>query len=203
MSFPRVLIIDDHPLVSDGLQSLLSVEGIADTVNTFTSASAALTNGTPETADLALVDFGLPDMTGLQLISALRDSNPDLICVLMTGSPLTVSEREELAGFAGHFYHKGDPVEDLVEALRAPLPSPAADNAGSAERIAELTRRELELLALIGEGHELGEMANMLGISVGTARKHRENLMNKLDVRSSLRLMRLALQANITRPDAD
>ncbi|MBO6798477.1 response regulator transcription factor [Maricaulis sp.] len=203
MSFPRVLIIDDHPLVSDGLQSLLSVEGIADTVNTFTSASAALTNGTPETADLALVDFGLPDMTGLQLISALRDSNPDLICVLMTGSPLTVSEREELAGFAGHFYHKGDPVEDLVEALKAPLPSPAADNAGSAERIAELTRRELELLALIGEGHELGEMANMLGISVGTARKHRENLMNKLDVRSSLRLMRLALQANITRPDAD
>lgn len=203
MPFPRVLIVDDHPLVSSGLQSLLKVEGIADTVNTFTSAGAALTDGTPEAADLALVDFGLPDMTGLQLIAALRENNPDLICVLMTGSPLTTSERDELARFTGYFYHKGDPVEDLIEALRAPLPSPATEPFGSAERIAELTPRELELLALIGEGQELGEMAATLGISVGTARKHRENLMNKLDVRSSLRLMRLALQANITRPDAD
>ncbi|WP_170150293.1 response regulator transcription factor [Maricaulis maris] len=207
------LILDDHQIVIDGMARLLRDQGLVDHVLSRSSLAGLADDQAFDALSFAIIDVGLAGESGLDAVATLRSATPSLPCILMTGSPLDADERQRLQDHTGHFYHKQDPVEQLISVVRDVLDAnPTAGTATGPEspdidpdltppglgRIGQLTRRERDVLRQIGRGAGLTEIAARLGIARATVRKHRENIMDKLAVRSSARLVRIALQIGLS-----
>lgn len=207
-----VALADDHAIVREGLKLLLST--LDDVVVAGEAADGEslriLLRQTP--ADLVVLDLGMPGVTGLQFIRSLRDSFPRMKILVLTANlePRTVRAALD-AGADGYLTKHDDPAElaVAVDAIRQGKPYLAAalrfatDGRGVAEPNADtispipLTRRELQILALVAHGATARDMAERLGISPLTARKHRENLMRKLDLHSAAELTAYAVRLGL------
>lgn len=213
----RVLLADDHAIVREGLKMLLStIEGIAvvgeaadgDTVERLLKEIKT---------DLLILDLGMPGVGGFQFIRSIRNVWPDLKILIMTANLEPRSVRASIdAGADGYLTKSGDASELMaaIEAMRHDQPYVAEEvrfaidhqdrPAGpSAPRTAlaspaELTRREQQMLALIPHGVTTRDIAERLGISPLTARKHRENLMRKLDLHSGAELTAYAIRLGLS-----
>ena len=213
----RVLLADDHAIVREGLKMLLStIEGIAvvgeaadgDTVERLLKEIKT---------DLLILDLGMPGVGGFQFVRNIRTSWPGLKILIMTANLEPRSVRAAIdAGADGYLTKSGDARELMaaVEAMRLDQPYVAEEvrfaidqqdrPAGqSVLRTAlasptELTRREQQMLALIPHGITTRDIAERLGISPLTARKHRENLMRKLDLHSGAELTAYAIRLGLS-----
>jgi DNA-binding NarL/FixJ family response regulator len=203
---PIALIIDDHRIVADGVAQALQAQGLIAGSKILGGLAGLLPQTRFDAFDLAIIDFGLAGQTGLEAIAHLSRHAPELPCILMTGSALSESERSGMAGYTGLFFHKQDPVETLfdlvVQALgksprATPEPIRAAAQPPGLLAIDRLTSREREILRSLGRGQAIDTIASELCISPATVRKHRENMMSKLSVSSSARLVRIAVQAGL------
>lgn len=207
-----VALADDHAIVREGLKLLLST--LDDVVVVGEAADGESLRGLlrQDPADLVVLDLGMPGVTGLQFIRSLRDSFPRLKILVLTANlePRTVRAALD-AGVDGYLTKQDDPAElaIAVEAIRqgksylAAALRFAADGRAVAEPTADtispipLTRRELQILALVAHGATARDMAERLGISPLTARKHRENLMRKLDLHSAAELTAYAVRLGL------
>ena len=203
---PIALIIDDHRIVADGVAQALQAHGLIAGSEIFAGLSDLLSKTRFDAFDIAIIDFGLGGQTGLEAISHLRQHASNLPCILMTGSALSDDERSGMARHTGLFFHKQDPVEILVdmvaEALGKPRrskpdPAPVEVRQPGLLAVDRLTSREREILRSLGRGLAIDTIARELCISPATVRKHRENMMSKLAVSSSARLVRIAVQAGL------
>jgi DNA-binding NarL/FixJ family response regulator len=220
MSAIRVLIVDDHALVREGIRALLSrAEDIA-VIGEAGGGREAIALARTLSPDVILMDIAMPDLGGLEATIEIRKDRPDAKIIVLT----QYGDREYVhrflrAGTSGYLLkkaagadlvaairsvHRGGLVLDpeiARDALTAEAATPSAI-AGQDEPYERLTDREKQVLKLVAEGRSNKEVAQLLGISVKTAMSHREHVMDKLDVHSRTDLIRFALKCGVIRADA-
>ena len=198
----KVILADDHAIVREGLKLLLSTMEGVDVVGEAADAAAVLTQLAANDADLLVLDLGMPGIAGVQFIRDLRGAHAKLRILVLTANvePRMVTAALE-AGADGYLTKHGDAAEIglAIAAMRdgRPYISPATGAVSQSLSPIPLTRREREILALIANGTTTPEIAARLGISPLTARKHRENLMRKLNLHNAAELTAYAVRLGL------
>ena len=196
-----VFIVDDDLSFLRSVSRLLSAIGYS--VQAFESAQVFLDKLAPEMSGCVITDLQMPGMSGLKLQEALRKSANPLPIIFLTGQgdiPTTVSA---MRYGAEDFLTKRAPKEDLVAAVERALERGAQERQRR-ERLQDLRRRfdglskrELEVLARVVQGHMNKQIAADLNINLRTVKLHRTNLTRKLGVQSVAELTRLADEAEL------
>jgi DNA-binding NarL/FixJ family response regulator len=202
-----VLIADDHPVVRQGLQVLLSVQDDIDVVGEAADGEQAVAMAAELVPDVILLDLKLPGMDGVGVLRELRDSGlATRALVLTSASDRALVTLAMQAGAAGFLYKDVDP-DALVRALRsvhdgntllAPeaagslLRSPGA--ASAVRGIGALTGREREVLAQIADGRSNREIARRLRVSEKTVKTHVSSVLAKLGVADRTQAALLAVR---------
>src|ERR1700730_11827490 len=217
----RVLIVDDHPIVRQGLRRMVDTEAdlvVCDEVQTEREARAAIRAMVP---DVVIVDISLAQGDGLELVRDVHAQQPELpMLVLSMHDELIYAERLLAAGASGYIM-KQAASDQLLIALRQVLAggtylseslagnlgrSDAAVAGGvvSADPIDRLSNRELQVLTLLGRGMSSREAAEALGLSVETVETHRQSLKRKLNLATNAQLLQYAINwyASRSKPPA-
>ena len=183
----RVLIVDDHPVVRQGLARLLSQAGLNPVGEAATGEEGIRLAGelSPE---VVLWDLAMPG-GGLSAIERLRAAAPKARVLILTALDDPLLAREAARAGADGFLAKTCPPEELVEAVRA-----CARGERCFPGLPRLSPREEELLGLLATGISNRELASRLGISVKTVESHLENLKAKLGCKSTAELRARALR---------
>jgi DNA-binding NarL/FixJ family response regulator len=204
----RVLLIDDHALVRDGmrmhlgLQPELQVVGEADDGE---AALAWLTRADPDAMpELVITDIGMRGMGGIALASALHERYPELAVLILSMHDNLEYVRQAIRAGARGYVLKDAPAEELIAAIQAVLAGRVFYSARIARRMAEempasgpldaLTPREHDILGGIGRGLANKDIAANLGVSVRTVETHRLNLKRKLGIESRAGLVKYAVE---------
>lgn len=202
----RVLIIDDHPLVREGLAARISAQPDLEVCGAAGSAEEALSLIRSARPALVLVDLALQSSNGLDLIKEIRAHGPDpRILVVSAYEEVMFAERALRAGAEGYI-NKQELQSSVIEAIRTVLRgelfmSPAvtrrfADHALSREVTpgpSILTDRELQVFERIGRGRTTREIAGELRLSIHTIESHREKIRLKLGLRNGTELQQQAV----------
>ncbi|HWG65169.1 MAG TPA: response regulator transcription factor [Streptosporangiaceae bacterium] len=191
----RVLIVDDHPVVRQGLRTLLEVADGIEVVGEADSGGSAVGAAAALEPDVILLDLKLPGLDGLAVLAGLRDQGlPSKVLVLTSmedPASVTLAMR---AGAAGFLYKDVDP-DALVRAVRSvhdgnTLLAPEAagallrgsDGDGQVQGIGALTAREREVLTHVAHGRSNREIARVLQVSEKTVKTHVSAVLAKLGV---------------------
>jgi two-component system response regulator NreC len=214
-----VLIADDHRLFREALRVVLERE--CDVVGEAASGEEAVALAARTHPNIVLLDVGMPGVGGLNAAHRLAREAPSSKVVVLSqhDDEEYVIEAMVEAGAAGYLV-KTDAAAELLSALRAVAAgrrylsaavTPAvlarlkntrgAANDGSAVPAVKLTRREREVLSLIGEGATSKDIAASLNISPKTAQVHRDNLKQKLKAKSTAAMVRYAIKHKLIRVD--
>lgn len=211
----RLLLVDDHPIVLDGIKSHLCAQPEFEVVGDASNGQDALRKAKLTLPDVILMDISMPHMNGLEAISHLRKQVPNAKVLI-----LTMHESKEYiaqvvrSGARGYLLKDSAPAE-LVGAIKAVhhgevyfspsvsrvLVQEMTDGSRRAANGAEqqpLTDREREVLSLIAEGLLNKQIADRLGIGVRTIETHRERIMRKLDIHSVAGLTKFAIANGIS-----
>ncbi|HEY9238374.1 MAG TPA: response regulator transcription factor [Burkholderiaceae bacterium] len=196
----RLVIVDDHSLVRDGLRARMAVVAGLEVVGEAGSGAEALVLAAQLLPDLMLVDVGMRGMNGIELATALRERHP-AIRVLM----LSMYDNREYvlsairAGARGYVL-KESPTEEILAAISAVWSGGTYFSAQVSSVVAErgtsapqLTAREHEVLLLLAHGRSNKVVAQRLDISVRTVETHRLSLRRKLGVDSASDLLKIAV----------
>lgn len=203
----KILVVDDHPIVRQGLERLLEPEEDLVVVAEAATADGALQAVDSEDLDLVLLDIGLKQGSGLDVIGQIRARRDDLpILVLSMHQERFYAERVLRSGAQGYVMKQGDPAE-IVPAIRRVLSGDLYLSPALADELVrravegrdegrpaseQLSDREAEVLRLIGSGLSTREIAEELNLSVKTIESYRANVKRKLGLRSGSELARFA-----------
>jgi len=194
-----VYIVDDDPSVRDALGLMLSVRN--HRTATFADAASFLASYQPRWRGCLLLDLRMPEMDGLALQARLNEIGSALPVIVITGHGDVESARVAFRSRAVDFLEK--PIDhsrlmaSIEEAFRRSQSDESwrADADSLARRLAALTPREHEIMALVVAGRHNRDIATALGISPRTVEVHKARVMQKLDVQSVPDLVRLSLKA--------
>lgn len=209
----KIMIVDDHPIVRQGIALLINQETDVEACCEAGSAEEALAllNGKGRSCtDLLLVDLSLGGMSGLELVKMVRAHLPELpVLVMSMHDESLYAERVLRAGARGYIM-KQEATEKILTAIRQILRGEIyvsdrmrtrmlerlVDNRGDSNEspLSCLSDRELEVLRLIGDGLSTGDIARELCRSVKTIEAHRANIKEKLSLKNSAELVRFAIQ---------
>jgi len=211
----RIVIVEDHRILREGLRALLSSDPDFEIVGEAEDGLDAIRCVGRFKPDLVLMDLSMPKMSGLDAIAEVKSQHPDTRVLV-----LTVHKAEEYvfealkAGADGYLLKDATHAELMLAAATVlegkPYLSPAISGdlvsaylkgkrtSKSKLSLHKLTRRERQILKLIGEGHKNKDIADYLCISVKTVEKHRANLMKKLDLHSASALTAFAVNRGLT-----
>jgi DNA-binding NarL/FixJ family response regulator len=205
----RLILVDDHPVVRDGLRAVLSQEAGFEVVGDAESAFKALRIIEESKPDLVVIDLMLKESSGLDLIKDIRIRYPKIaMLVLSMRDEAFYAERALRAGARGYIV-KEEGCAVVVEAIRKVLSGQiylsdrlaskmigayVGGSAMSPSPVERLTDRELQVFELIGRGLPSREIADRLHLSVKTIDAHRENLKRKLGLDSATALLKQAIE---------
>ena len=206
----RILIVDDHPMMRQGLAQLIGDEADLTVCGEAEKASQALTAVGKLKPDLVLADISLPDKSGLELIKDLRAIQPGLVVLVISMHDESLyAERVLRAGGRGYIM-KQEGGKKLMAAIRQVLSGQIYVSEKISARILEgfsgqraaagsspvdkLSDRELEVFQLIGEGIGTREIATQLHLSVKTVEVHRAHIKEKLGLNTAPELVRFAVR---------
>lgn len=205
----KILIVDDHPLVREGLAMRISLYPDLSVCGEADSEDEALALVTEIGPDLVLIDISLKSGHGLDLIKRIRSLNPAIKMLVISGFQESLyAERAFRAGALGYL-NKQESNKKLIEAIRTVLAGKRFLSPEISRRLIEqalgtsdvtrspverLTDRELEIFRMIGEGVTTSAIANQLFLSTHTIDTHRENIKRKLAVSTAAELSRAAVQ---------
>jgi len=205
----RVLLIDDHALVRDGMRMHLSLQPGLQVVGEADDGEAALAwlarAGAAKAPDLVITDIGMRGMGGIALTVALHEQYPEIaVLVLSMHDNLEYARQAVRAGARGYVL-KDAPADELLAAIQAVLAGRVfysariargmAEQNPSADPLDALTPRERDILGCIGRGMANKEIAVQLGVSVRTVETHRLNLKRKLGIEGRAGLVKYAVEA--------
>jgi DNA-binding NarL/FixJ family response regulator len=213
-----VLIVDDHPVVREGLRSMLAADDV-EVVGEAGSGSEALALVRELSPQVVLMDIRMPDMDGFSAMAAMkRQCLSTSVIVLTTYNNMQYVIRSVIYGAAGYFL-KGVSRQDLLEAIRAVAAGESllklhhlravidrlmTEDAKTAPlavtKMGALTRREREILALIVQGLTNKQIGQILAVSPATIRTHVQNIMAKLGVSDRTQAAVWAVRAGIAGP---
>jgi DNA-binding NarL/FixJ family response regulator len=214
----RVFVVDDHPIVRQGLALLINRESDLAVCGEAEDAQSAIQTVATVKPDIMVVDISLNGPDGLDLLKDVRMRFPELpVLILSMHDESIYAERALRAGARGYIM-KQEATEKVLVALRRILGheiyvserianrmlqryigSPAADRPSS---VADLTDRELEVFRLIGEGHSTRQIAEELHISVKTVESYQAHIKEKLSLRTARELVQHAIQWSISEKSA-
>ncbi len=197
-----ILLVDDHRLLRQGLSLLIAQEPRLRLVGEAANAGEGLVLAETWQPDVALIDLGLPDMPGADLIRRLAQAAPRTRAIALTASLDLQDVARAMAAGAWAYQVKHGSGEDLLATIMAVLADTrgisaaevAASHRASPELAPPLTARELEIIGLIAGGCQNAEIATLLAISLLTVRKHRQNLMAKLGLHNAAEIAAFAIQ---------
>ena len=193
----RVLIVEDHQVVAEGLAALINDQPDMEVVGKAGSVADSVTTVVELQPDLVLMDFRLTDGTGADAATAIRQLRPDTKLIFLTREDSDAARIAALEAGASAFIHKSRAAQEVVDAIRTVAqggtlftPRSIAQLLNSRREVEaqleRLTPREKEVLRLMAEGMPSREIASRLGISYTTVRTHIRSLGSKLGVHSKL-----------------
>jgi DNA-binding NarL/FixJ family response regulator len=197
----RVFIVDDHPMVIEGLSAMLRDQPEIELAGFATNAASCLGFFVNQSADVVLMDINLPDKNGIELCALVKAKSPKAkIIALSNFDQLSYVERMKDSGASGYLL-KNTPLAELMEAIQTISKGGAWWNylenftdQMEAKSVMLLTRREKEVLNLIADGLTNVEIADKLFVSASTVDSHRKNLISKLNVKNTAAMVRFALE---------
>ncbi|WP_395396373.1 response regulator transcription factor (plasmid) [Novosphingobium sp. BL-8A] len=211
----RILIVDDHPGLVHGVRALLEADAGFAVVAEAHDGREALKLALELAPDIAIIDYSLPSMNGLELVRAIKSALPDTEILIYS-----MHDRENIlidslrAGARGYVL-KSDSCADLVNGVRALTKHAPYFSVTITETLLRhyigndrtigsstgvLTAREREIIQLVAEGKHNKEVASILGIGAKTVEAHRASAMQKLRLGSTAELVLYAVRHNIVVP---
>ena len=200
----RVLVVDDHPIVREGVRRILEAAPDMQVVGEASDGKSALALAARLLPDAAVVDVGLPDMSGLSLVRLLKQQHAELTVVMLSMYDDAEYARASRVAGASAYVVKDSAATMLATQLRIAVgPRGVAVAIDAAvgptpwERISQLSPRECDVLRGIASGQTNKAIAAAFGISPRTVETHRERLMRKLGVSTVAGLTTLALETGM------
>ena len=207
----RIYIVDDHPLVRQGLSQVINNEADMEICGEAEDAPQAMKGVGPANPDVIIVDISLRGNNGLELIKNLKAIHENIRILVFSMHDESIYAQRALRAGAKAFVMKKESPTKVVEAIRRIItgeiyvsPSVAdqvlhqivngPNNATSTSPIDRLTDRELEVVQLIGRGLSSREVAESLNLSVKTIESHRAHVKEKLNLRNATELVQFSVQ---------
>ena len=210
-----VLLAEDHVVVREGFRNMLKLEADLQVVGEAQDGRQAVALAKKLKPDVVLMDIAMPHLNGLEATRQILKANPAVKILILSAHNDDAYVDTAIAAGAVGFLLKQASSHDVCQTIRevqqgktvfSPsiskrlnrLQPQSLDRTGQLKKkIAQLTSREMEVLQLIAEGKANKETADELGIGIKTVEKHREHLMQKLDIHDTAGLTRYAISAGI------
>jgi DNA-binding NarL/FixJ family response regulator len=208
----KILVVDDHALIREGLRLVL--RGLDDAVEVYEAANGArafdIARQQPD-LDLVLLDYHLPDYTGLQALEVFGRQHPSLPVVMLSGSVNPRLMHEVMARGASAFVTKSGMSEELLSVIRIvlaggvhmPLAAPDSYGGPTEPQLLPLTPRQEEVLHLLLDGYTNKEMGRMLGVSEETVKNHVSSILRTFGVATRTQAVVAAGRHGYVRRGAD
>lgn len=206
----RILIADDHDIVRRGIRALIETRSNLEVVAEALDGRKALEAARETRPDIAVIDYSLPELNGLELTLSLKRALPRIEILIYTMHDREDIILEVLRAGARGFVLKSEAEQHLIAALDSlsvgrPYFSGIISETllerflqtKSQSKLSALTHREREIVQLIAEGRTNREIADLLAISIKTVETHRASVMQKLKLHTSAELVRFAVRNNI------
>lgn len=185
----KLLVVDDHALIREGLRQVLrGLEGDVEIHEAATAARAFDIAGQQPDLDLVLLDYHLPDMTGLQALEGFARRHPSLPIIMLSGSVNPRVMQEVMARGASAFLIKSGMSDDLLAVIRhvlaggVQLPPAMTEPYVSPAPLLQLTPRQEEVLQLLLDGYTNKEMGRLLRVSEETVKNHVSGILRSFGV---------------------
>lgn len=207
----RILIVDDHPLVGEGVSTMIGSSGYLSVIGICKTGAAALEQIREQEPDVVLLDINLPDTDGMELCKTIRGFNKTTRIIGLTSTNEAGIISSFLANGGNGYLLKNMEREELVKAIDEVMNGAIYLSKAANQKILEqfnsvqhaisakpiLTRREKEILALLYDGLTGPQIADKLFLSPFTVETHRKNLMQKLNVKTTQQLLKLAMELRL------
>ncbi len=201
----RVLIVDDHPMVAEGIEAILETYDDITVVGTLSNGRAAVDQLDELSPDVILLDLNMPGITGLTATEMILERQPDtrILILSMHDSPEYISTA--LAHGAKGYVLKDVPTEEIKTAIDVVMEGDEYLCTGARGALSPktstghevLTSREQTVLLQLAQGRSNREVADILDISIHTVETHRKNIKRKLGINSTAGLTRYALEHGV------
>lgn len=199
----RILIVDDHPIVRNGLVLMVKYESGMETIAEASSGAEAIAQFHQHQPDVTLMDLRLGDMNGVEVIASIRQNFPNARIVILTTYDTDEDIYRGLQTGAKGYILKDAPLDELLKAIRTVHAGkqyiPPEVGAKLAERLSrpQLSDREREVLQLMAQGKSNQDVADNLHIAENTVKYHVNNILSKLGVGDRTQAVLLALKRGI------
>ena len=214
----KVLIVDDHAIVRDGIQQLLKKESDLEVIGKAIDGKQALDKAKDLNPDVVLLDIAMPNLNGLEVIDLLREAVPESQIVILSMHANESYVHQVLKSGALGYVLKASPSTDIIDAIRAAhnkeyfLSSKIKANVinsylktkkkGATKRGYDLlSEREQQVFRLVVQGSSTKKIADILCVSPKTIEKHRSSISSKLGTHGRLEMLKYAIKIGIVNPE--
>ena len=204
----KVILVDDHPVISIGLEHIISLEDDIEIAGKAINGSDALTLVETRDVDVVATDISMPGMNGFDVAELIKKAKPEIKIIFITMyDNIDYVERARAMGIDGYIL-KEDAPDVFLKVIRNVVagfidfritPTKTVNSAGT--RILNLSNRETQIVTLIAKGNSTRQIAEKLGIAVKTVNCHRSNIRFKLKAKSSVDIYNLAYKYKLVDPN--
>lgn len=213
----RILIVDDHSIVREGLRQLINSQGDMEVVSEAEDGPDALAKASSVKPEVVLLDIGLPRLSGLDVAGVIKERTPDCQIVVLSMYEDETYVHHALATGALGYVLKTSPSSEVLQAVRAAHQGKYfLSSRVSAEVIYTylrnrkekpitrgydlLSRREQQVFRLVAEGNTTSQVADIIGVSPKTVEKYRANIGSKLGLQNLAEIVKYAIRNGIIQP---
>ena len=216
----KVMIIDDHEIVREGLKQLLSMEKDIQVVSEASDGDEVLPLAVKSQADVIVLDISMPKMSGLEVIGLLLEAAPKAKIIVLSMYKKESFAQAALKAGALAYVLKGDSSDELIAAIRsvskgdyyfsaqmrtslvsAFIGGAQKKSSGDADKYQSLSEREKQFFHLMLKGHSTNDISKLLGISIKTGQKHHTAVVKKFGTNSSMELLKYGLKIGLVDPN--
>ncbi|OQY60586.1 MAG: hypothetical protein B6245_00780 [Desulfobacteraceae bacterium 4572_88] len=214
----KVLLVDDHAIVRDGLKKVLEDQPDMEVVGEASNGVQAVRKAKSLRPNVAVMDISMPKLSGLEATGLIKEAVPEVQVVILTFYNKDAYVDRALNAGALGFVLKDSPTSDVLEAIREvnngkyflcskinnQIISIYLQNRKERPNVHGynlLSEREQQVFRLLVEGRETSETANILCISNKTVKKHRANIMKKLDIHNMVDMVKYAIKIGLIGPE--
>lgn len=203
----KVLLIDDHPLVIEGMRAVLETYSHIEVVGSANTARDGLAIAQRNLPDVVMMDINMPDMSGLDAIEMIKDACPKTRLVMLSMHDSREYISNSVMHGASGYVLKDTPANEIIAAIDAVAAGGTYFSSGVSEVLMRmndqtrsagpLTNREQSVLLLVAQGRSSKDVARTLSISARTVETHRKNIKKKLGIATTAGLTRYAIESGL------